>query len=72
MALIQKKPVALSVSSINIDQRVSENASVEDKNNNSTYKILHSNIVEVRFYEEVERNDILSTIDDTGENRSKS
>ena len=72
MALIQKKPVALSVGSINIDQRVVENASVEDKNNNPTYKILHSNKEEVRFYEKVKRNYILSTIDDTGENRSNS
>ena len=34
--LTQKKPVALSVGSIDVDQRVLENVSVEHKNNNST------------------------------------
>ena len=32
-ALVPKKPVGLSVSNINIDQRVVESTSVEDKNN---------------------------------------
>ena len=37
-----KKPVALSVGCINIDQRVIEHVSVEDKNDDSTYNI-HDN-----------------------------
>ena len=38
MALIPIKTVVLSVGSININQRIVENLSVEDKNNYSTYK----------------------------------
>ena len=34
--LTPKKPVALSVGSIDVDQRVLENVSVEHKNNTST------------------------------------
>ena len=45
-ALVPKKPIALSVGSINID-------SVEDKNNNSTYKI-HDYTNEVNFCEQFE------------------
>ena len=38
-ALVPKKSVALSVGSINVDQKVGENPSVEDKNKSLTYKI---------------------------------
>ena len=38
MALVSKKPVALSVGSINIDQRVVENPLMEDKNKRLTCK----------------------------------
>ena len=57
-ALIPKKPVALSIGRINIDQRVVENAIVEDNNKSSTYKI-HHNINEVSFSEQVKSNDMI-------------
>ena len=56
--LAPKKPVALSVSSINID-------SMEDKNNNSSYKKHDSTNEEVSFCEQVESNILSPTIDDT-------
>ena len=63
--LVSTKPVALSVDSINIDQRVVENASVQDKDNNLTYTI-HGNANEkVSFCEQIERSGMSSTIDGT-------
>ena len=47
MALVPKKPVALSIGSINV-------LSVEDKNKNSTYKIHHNTNEEVSFCEKIE------------------
>ena len=49
-ALVSKKPVALSVGSINFDQRVVVNASIDDKSNNSTYKT-HNTKEDVSFCE---------------------
>ena len=49
------KLVAQSVGSINVDQRVVENPSVEDKNEISTYKVRNTN-ENVSVYEEVEGN----------------
>ena len=54
-AINPKKPVALSVASISIDQEPVENASVEDTDNNSTYKI-RSNTNKVSSCEQVESN----------------
>ena len=63
--LVPKKHLALSVGSINVD-------SVEDKNNGLTYKI-HDNIdEEVRFCEQVQSNNLSSTIDNTHKKGSKS
>ena len=50
-ALVPRKPVVLSVSSINIDQRVVENTSVEDQDNSSTYKINDNTNEKVNFCE---------------------
>ena len=67
--LVPEKPVALSVGSIDIDQRVVENALlVEDKNNSSTYKIHHI----TNKSEQVESNDVLSTNVDTNKKGGKS
>ena len=52
-ALVPNKSVALLV---NIDQRVVENASVEDQNNDSTYKVYDNTNEKVRFCEKVEHN----------------
>ena len=41
-ASLPKQTVVLSVGSINIEQRVVEKTSVENKNNNSTYEIHHN------------------------------
>ena len=54
-AINPKKPVALSVASISIDQELVENASVEDTDNNSTYKI-RSNTNKVSSCEQVKSN----------------
>ena len=42
-ALVPKKPIAPSVGSINVVQRVVENPLVEDKNEILTYKIHNTN-----------------------------
>ena len=62
--LVLTKPTALSVDIINID-------SVEDKNNNSPYKIHGNTYEEVRFCEQVESNTQSPTIDDTNKKGSK-
>ena len=57
-ALVPKKPVVLSVGSISIN-------SVEDKNNNSMYKIHDNTDEEVSFCEQVESVTLSPTIADT-------
>ena len=64
-ALVPKKSVAPSVGSINID-------SVEDKNNNSTYKIHDNTNEEVSFCEQVESNTMSPTIGNTDKKGNKS
>ena len=68
MALVPKKPVALSVSSINNDQKAAENASGEEKNNNSAYTVYEDTNEEVSFYEQVQSNAMSSTIGNTDKN----
>ena len=68
--IVPKKPVALSVASINIDQEVVENASVEDTNNNPTYKI-RSNTNKVSSCEQVE-SDASSSMSDYADRIDKS
>ena len=46
-AIFPKEPVALSVGSINVGQRVVENPLVEDKNERLTYK-MHEDTDEVK------------------------
>ena len=59
-----KKTVALSVGSINIDHRVVENASVQNNNNNITYRIHENTNKKVSFCEQDERG---STIGEGGD-----
>ena len=62
-----KKPVALSVASINIDQRVLEDVSMEHKNDSSTYKIHNYTNKKFSSCEQVRRN-AMFTIEDTDKN----
>ena len=62
-ALVPKKPVALSIGSINVDQKVGENPSVEDKNKSLTYKI-QENANEVSSREKIESVNLAPTIGD--------
>ena len=64
--MVSKKPVALSVGIINID------SSVEDKNNNSTYKIHDNTDEEVSLSEKVESNIMSPTTVNTDKKGSKS
>ena len=67
MALVPKKPVALSVGSINVDHRVVRNPLAEDKTKISTYEIHEG----VSLCEQVESNDVSYKIDvDTQGNKS--
>ena len=66
-ALVPKKPVALPVGRINIDQRAVENASMEDKNSNSTYKVDDNINEKVTLCEQVESSASSSIIEDTDE-----
>ena len=64
------KPVALSVGSINLDQRVLQDVLVEHKNDSSTYKF-HDYInfnEKVGFCEQVKSDAPLSMFDYTDEN----
>ena len=65
--LVPKKPVALPVGRINIDQRAVENASMEDKNSNSTYKVDDNINEKVTLCEQVESSASSSIIEDTDE-----
>ena len=57
-ALVSKKPVALSVGIINVDQRVVVESAFlvkdENENNGSTYKIHNTNNEDVSFCDQVE------------------
>ena len=66
-SLMPKQSVVLSVGSINVNQTVVENTSVEDKNGSSTYKIHDCTNEKVSPCEQVQSNAPSSMIDDTDE-----
>ena len=73
-ALVPKKSVALLliVGSINIDQRVVEDVSMEDNNTGLAYKIHDKTNDKVCLYEQVASNTLSFTIGDTDKKGSKS
>ena len=65
--LVSKKPVAQSVRSINVDQRVVENLLVEDKDIFFTYCTkIHNTNEDVSFCEKIEGNTFSATINGNG------
>ena len=63
--LVPKKPVALSVGSINVDQSAVKNILVGDKNGILTYKI-HNTKEDVSFCEQIEGNTLSPTMKSNG------
>ena len=68
--LVPYKPVAPSVGSINVVQRVVENPLVEGKNKILTYEI-HNTNEDVSFREQVKDNTLSPTMNFTGKNGCK-
>ena len=72
MTLVSKKPVALSVGIINVDQRVVESALVKDKNKNNTSTSIHNTNEDISFCVQVENNVMSPTTDNADKKGSKS